>query len=265
MGAARGIAGGAVGSMLVETGAMARLGGAALRVLLGAPFGRGRVRWRTTVEQALDAGNRSLPLVGALCFLVGIIVGLQSAYQLARFGATALIADLVAVSITRELGPLLAAIIVAGRFGSAVAAEIGTMRVTQEIDALEVMGIDPVHYLVVPRMAALLVTLPCLTVFANTLGITGGFIVGSTVLDITPASYLARTLDALRLGDVYTGLIKSAVFAIVIGLEACWQGLNARGGPDRVGHATTQTVVRSIVLIVAVDLFFTALFFVRGS
>lgn len=247
---------------LSEAGATWRLGAAAASRFLLNPLRGEPIRWRLTLRQAVEAGNRSLPLVVLLCFLVGMIVALQSAYQLQRFGASVLVADLVAVSMSRELGPLLTAIIVTGRFGSSIAAQLGTMRVTQEVDALEVMGFDPVSYLVVPRLVALTVMLPCLTVFADLAGMLGGWLVGTQILGIGGYAYLSRTADALVFKDLYAGLAKAVAFAVVIGLVGCHKGLSTRGGPEQVGQATTITVVRSIILIVFVDLFVTAMFYV---
>jgi phospholipid/cholesterol/gamma-HCH transport system permease protein len=174
------------------------------------------------------------------------------------------VASLVAISVTRELAPLLTAIVVAGRFGSAIAAELGTMRVSQETDALIVMGIDPVSFLVVPRLVALMITLPCLTVFADVVGILGGQLVAVTVLEMGVGGYAALTFDALVLEDILTGLVKSVAFAAIIGLVGCHQGMNTRGGAEEVGRATTASVVRSIVLMICADLFVTAIFFLRG-
>jgi phospholipid/cholesterol/gamma-HCH transport system permease protein len=222
------------------------------------------MRLETVVAQASRAGHGSLPLVALICFLVGMIMALQSAYQLERLGGVEFVADLVALAMTRELAPLLAAIIVAGRIGSAIAAELGTMRVSQEVDALEVMGIDPVSFLVVPRLVALTLTLPCLTIFADLLGILGGLVVGVSILGLGATGYMARTVDALLLEDILTGLIKSLVFAGIVGFVGCFQGLRTRGGAEAVGHSTTAAVVRSIVLIVGADLFVTAMFYLRG-
>lgn len=254
----------AVRHFLTEAGAIARMAAAAGSRLLLNPLRGEPIRWRQTIHQAVEAGNRSLPLVALLCFLVGMIVALQSAYQLRTFGASVLVADLVAVSMSRELGPLLTAIIVTGRFGSAIAAQLGTMRVTQEVDALEVMGFDTVSFLVVPRLVALIATLPCLTVFADVVGVGGGLLVGTGILGIGSEAYLSRTAEALTFQDIYAGLAKSVAFAAVIGLVGCHKGLATRGGPEQVGRATTVTVVRSIILIVFVDLFVTALFYVGG-
>jgi phospholipid/cholesterol/gamma-HCH transport system permease protein len=179
-------------------------------------------------------------------------------------GAARLVASLVAISITRELAPLLTAIVVAGRFGSAIAAELGTMKVSQEIDALTVMGIDPVSFLVVPRLVALALTLPCLTIFADVIGILGGLVVAVGVLEMGPSGYITLTFDSLVLEDIVTGLVKSLAFAGIIGLVGCHQGLKTTGGAEEVGHATTAAVVRSIVLIIGADLLVTALFYVRN-
>jgi phospholipid/cholesterol/gamma-HCH transport system permease protein len=251
-------------SLLADSGAMWRLAVQATRSFVETPFRGKKVRVRETLVQAVRAGNGSLPLVALICFLVGMIMALQSAYQLRAYAAIDLVASLVAVSISRELAPLLVAIIVAGRFGSAIAAELGTMRVSNEIDALEVMGIDPTSFLVVPRLVALLFTVPCLTVFADLIGILGGLFVGVGVLDLGLGSYLEDTVDSLVLQDVFTGLVKSVAFAAIIGLVGCHQGLSTRGGAEQVGRATTSAVVRSIVLVIFADLFVTAWFFVRG-
>jgi phospholipid/cholesterol/gamma-HCH transport system permease protein len=247
-----------------DTGSLWRLAVAAIASGIVGPFRGERVRARATIAQAVRAGADSLPLVGLICFLVGMIMALQSAYQLRDLGAQDLVASLVAISMTRELAPLLTAIIVTGRFGSAIAAEIGTMRVTQEIDALEVMGLHPVSFLVVPRLIALLVTMPCLAIFADTIGIIGGQTVAIAALGIGPQRYVSLTLDALVLEDVFTGLVKAGAFAAIIGLVGCHEGLKTSGGAEEVGRATTTAVVRSIVLIIAADLFVTALFYVSG-
>jgi phospholipid/cholesterol/gamma-HCH transport system permease protein len=256
--------GGSSRDFLADTGSLWRLAVAAFYRGVVGPFRGERVRARATIVQAVRAGVDSLPLVALICFLVGMIMALQSAYQLRQLGAMDLVAGLVAVSMTRELAPLLTAIVVTGRFGSAIAAEIGTMRVSQEIDALEVMGLNPVSFLVVPRLIALIVTVPCLAIFADTVGILGGQAIAVTALGLGPARYVALTLDSLVLQDVYTGLVKAAAFGGIIGLVGCHEGLKTTGGAEEVGRSTTSAVVRSIVLIIAADLFATALFYVRG-
>lgn len=256
--------GGSTRDFVADTGSLWRLAASALeRTILG-PFRGERVRVRATVTQAVRAGVDSLPLVALICFLVGMIMALQAAYQLRQLGAMELVAGLVAVSITRELAPLLTAIVVTGRFGSAIAAELGTMRVTQEIDALQVMGLSPVSFLVVPRLLALVITVPCLAIFADVIGILGGQVIAVGALGIGPGRYVDLTLDSLVLQDVHTGLIKAAAFGAIIGLVGCHEGLKTSGGAEEVGRSTTSAVVRSIVLIIAADLLATALFYVRG-
>lgn len=231
------------------------------RVVLG-PFRGERMRLGATLAQVLRAGNRSLPLVALLTLLVGMILALQSAYQLRSFGALDLVADLVGVSVTRELAPLLTAIIVAGRVGSAIAAELGTMQVSQEVDALTVMGIDPIAFLVAPRLVGLVLAVPCLTAFADVAGILGGFLMAVTVLGLGAEAYLADSLAALQLQDLWGGLLKAVAFGGIIALVGCERGLATRGGAEAVGQSTTAAVVRSITLIVAADLFVTALLYV---
>lgn len=248
---------------LEDSGDVWRLSVAAGRRIVRESF-QGRIRFGETMVQAVRAGNGSIPLVALLCMLVGMIMALQSAYQLLQMGAINLVPGLVAVSITRELAPLLAAIIVTGRYGSAITAELATMQVSQEVDALEVMGIDPISYLVVPRMLALLISLPCLIVVADVVAILGGMAIGTTALGMGTSNYISLTLESLVLQDIYNGLVKALVFAGIIGIIACHAGLSTRGGAEEVGRSTTASVVRSIVLIILADLFVTALFFVRG-
>ena len=195
-------------NLLADTGAIWGLARATAARVLGGLARRERIRGRATIEQMIRSGYTSLPLVALICFLVGMIMALQSAYQLRELGAVDLVPSLVAISITRELAPLLAAIVVAGRFGSAIAAELGTMKVSQEIDALTVMGIDPVSFLVVPRIAALVVSLPCLTIFADVVGVVGGLAVSVGTLGIGASRYVSLTVDALVLQDIFAGLVR---------------------------------------------------------
>ncbi|MDZ7343539.1 MAG: ABC transporter permease [candidate division KSB1 bacterium] len=226
-----------------------------------APFKGKGLRWRSTVEQMVRIGFDSVPIVCTIAFFVGLIMAMQSAYQLERFGATIFVADLVAVSITRELGPLLTAIIVAGRSGSGIAAEIGTMKVAEEIDALRTMGFNPTRFLVVPRALALIVVLPCLTLLANLVGIIGGYLIAVTTLDISTIRYYHQTANALVMKDLTTGLVKTVVFAIIIAAIGSYRGFIVEGGAEGVGKATTSAVVASIFLIIAADVFFTGLFY----
>ena len=250
--------------VLADTGAVWRLAIGVLKHLVREPFRGGRLRLPAIVRQILRAGYESLPLVMLISVLLGMIVAFQSAYQLGKMGALSLVANLVAVSLTRELGPVMTAIIISGRYGSAVAAELGMMEVSQEVDALTVMGINPISFLVIPRLLAFSVALPCLTVFSDVAGILGGFAVSVFGLGIGSNAYLSHTLDALQGKDVVVGLVKAFAFAWIIGLVVCQVGLATRGGPEEVGRATTTSVVRSIVLVIGADLFVTALFYVKG-
>jgi phospholipid/cholesterol/gamma-HCH transport system permease protein len=256
--------GGSTLGFVADAGALWRLAAAVVERTVVGPFRGERVRARATITQAVRAGVDSVALVGLICLLVGMIMALQSAYQLRQLGAMDLVAGLVAVSITRELAPLLTAIVVTGRYGSAIAAELGTMKVSQEIDALNVMGLNPVSFLVVPRLVALVIAMPCLVIFADVIGVLGGMVIAVTSLGLGPDRYVSLTVDSLVLQDVYTGLIKAASFGAIIGLVGCHEGLKTSGGAEEVGRSTTSAVVRSIVLIIATDLFATALFYLHG-
>jgi len=213
-----------------------------------------------SVLRFMDAtGLQSLPIVVLIAVLVGVILVLQTAYQLQRYGQVHLVAGLVAMSVTRELGPLLTAILITGRVGAAFTAELGTMKVSEEILALEVMAVHPIGFLVAPRLLALLVMLPCLTIVADMTGLLGGFVTGTTVYHISPASYIDTTLRWLMFRDVLSGLIKSVVFAVIITMVGCYRALIVEGGPEGVGHATMGAVVTSIVLIIVADSIFTAI------
>jgi len=213
------------------------------------------------VSQAMQTGVGALPILSLITFFIGLILALQSAYELRRFGAMNFVASAVAISMTRELGPLITAIVVIGRSGSAFAAEIGTMKVTEEIDALETMAIDPIHFLVTPKFIAMIVMLPCLTIWANFMGILGGSLFGVAKADFTFWTYIHASLDALFLRDIATGLIKSVMFGVTITAVGCHEGLSTGAGAEQVGRSTTRAVVVSIFLVVLVDLVFTALFF----
>lgn len=226
-----------------------------------APFQGKSISWQNATTQMVRVGVNSIPIVTIITFSVGLIIAMQSAYQLERFGATIYVADLVAVSITRELGPLITAIIITGRSGSAIAAELGTMKVSEEIDALQTMGINPVRYLVVPRMLALAIMVPCLTVLADLMGIAGGFTLGISALNLDFTRFLKQTISALAFKDLFTGLVKSFFFALIIAGIGCYQGSIVRGGAEGVGKATTQSVVSSIFMIILADMVFTALFY----
>src|SRR5713226_5889136 len=216
-------------------------------------------------SQAMDVGVRALPILSLITFFIGLILALQSAYELRKFGAINFVASAVAISMTRELGPLITAIVVIGRSGSAFAAEIGTMKVTEEIDALETMAIDPVHFLVSPKFLAMVVMLPCLTIWANSMGVFGGALFGVAQADFTFRRYVQASVDALFLRDIITGLIKSVMFGITITAVGCLEGLSTGAGAEQVGRSTTAAVVKSIFLVIMEDLVFTALFFFVGT
>jgi len=200
-----------------------------------------------------------------LNFLVGLVTGFQAAIQLAQFGANIFVADLVGLSMTRELAPLMTAIIVAGRSGAAFSAELGTMRVDEEIDALRTLGLDPYHFLVFPRVIALLLVLPLLTILADVAGIAGGLLVALLRLDLTFTAYLVETQSTVHAWDVFSGILKTVFFGTSIALIACAKGLATSGGAEGVGRATTSAVVTSLFAIVVLDAIFTVLFNAFGG
>ena len=257
--------GASVTDSLAYLGALAMLGGRAAYYTFIGPFQGKSLRLQSAASQAMEAGVRALPILSLVTFFIGLILALQSAYELGKLGAMSLVAKAVALSMSRELGPLITAIVVIGRSGSAFAAEIGTMKVTEEIDALEVMAINPVHFLVSPKFLAMTFMLPCLTIWANTMGILGGALFGVTQADFTFGRYIQASLDSLFIRDIFSGLIKSVMFGATITAVGCFEGLSTGGGAEQVGRSTTRAVVISILLVVAVDLVFTALFFFLGD
>jgi len=220
--------------------------------------------WKEVAPLMEKTGADAVPIVILINFLVGFVMAFQSAKQLKMFGANIYVADLVGISLTRELAPLMTAIIVCGRSGAAFAAEIGSMKVNEEVDALRTLGLTPFGWLVVPRVIALVLVVPFLTLIADFIGITGGLIVGITDLDLTTQGYIIETLKAVQPWDVASGLLKSVVFAVAIGLIACQQGFAASGGAEGVGKRTTSTVVTSLFALVLIDALFTVLFRVFG-
>ncbi len=225
------------------------------------PFQGKPLRFRAAVVQMDEVGVKSIPIVALVSFVIGIILVLQTAYQLAKFGAITYAASLAGVALTREMAPLLTAIVVAGRVSAAFTAELGTMLVTEEIMALEVMAINPVAYLVVPRFIAMIVMLPCLTVLADVIGMIGGYAVGTTAIGIRSSMYIQNTLDSLLLKDILTGLTKSFVFAGIIAMVGCYMAFVVRGGAEGVGKATMISVVTSLISIILADCFFTTVFY----
>jgi phospholipid/cholesterol/gamma-HCH transport system permease protein len=229
----------------------------ALLRLLGNPR---RIRWRTIFHNIQSAGFEALPIVGLLSFLMGVVIAYQGADQLQRFGANIFIADLVGLSMLRELSPLLTAIIIAGRSGSAYAAQIGTMKVTEEIDALRTIGVSPQELLVLPKMLALVIALPLLTVYADVTGMLGGMIMASTKLGVSFGTFVDRLGDAVSLSSFLTGIVKAPVFAAIIALVGCFQGFQVGGSADSVGRQTTLSVVQAIFLVILADALFSLVF-----
>jgi phospholipid/cholesterol/gamma-HCH transport system permease protein len=257
--------GSSVSNGLAYIGSLASLGGQAAYYGFVAPLQGKRLRLQRAVSQAMEVGVRALPILSLVTFFIGLILALQSAYELNKLGAMNLVARAVALSMSRELGPLITAIVVIGRSGSAFAAEIGTMKVTEEIDALETMAISPVYFLVTPKFLAMIVMLPCLTIWATAMGILGGALFGVAQADYTFRRYLQASIESLYVRDIVTGLIKSVMFGITITAVGCFEGFSTGAGAEQVGRSTTRAVVMSILLVVAVDLIFTAAFFFLGS
>ena len=246
---------------LAYVGDLAALAGQSAYFTFVAPF-RGRpLRPQRAFDQAMVVGVEAIPIVSLITFFVGLIMALQSAYQLRQLGALQLVPAAVAISILRELGPLLTAIVVIGRSGSAFAAEIGTKKVTEEVDALRTMAFDPVAFLVAPKFLAMLVMVPCLSVWADFMGVMGGAVFGVAAANFTFGSYFQATRDAIVTRDIYTGLIKSLLFALVITAVGCKEGFSTGAGAEEVGRSTTAAVVTSIALVIVVDLVFTTLFY----
>ncbi len=211
------------------------------------------LRWSDCILTMQRTGVNALPIVGLISFLLGLIMAFMSSVQLQQFGANIYVASLVGLAMTRELGPIMTAIIVAGRSGSAYAAEIGTMQINEEIDALTVMGFDPLYFLTMPKMVATLLVVPMLTLFSDLFAIVGGMLVGIGMLDLTVYGYINQTIDTLDLFDVFWGVGKSVVFAALIAWIGCLRGFQVRGGADAVGRATTSAVVTAIFAIVLAD------------
>ena len=224
--------------VLAYVGGLARLAGESAHAVFIGPFQGRRLRPQRAFHQAMAVGVQAIPIISLISFFIGLIMALQSGYELRRLGAMQLVADAVAISIVRELGPLITAIIVIGRSGSAFAAEIGTMKVTEEVDALEVMAIRPVAFLVAPKFLAMLVMVPCLTVWGDFMGIVGGGVFGVAGAGFTVGSYFQATRDSIVLRDINTGLIKSALFAVVITAVGCKEGFSTGAGAEEVGRST---------------------------
>ncbi|HEX9758057.1 MAG TPA: ABC transporter permease [Nitrospiria bacterium] len=216
---------------------------------------------RLIIKQMENIGVNSIPVVLITAISTGMVLALQSYNGFRRFNAESLVGTVVALSMTRELGPVLTGLIVAGRAGASMAAELGTMKVTEQVDALTTMAVNPIKYLIVPRVISAIIMLPVLTIFSDLIGITGGYFVSVQVLDVNPTIYLRRTTDFLELGDIYGGILKALVFGLIISTISCYKGFNTEGGAEGVGRATTGAVVISSMLILISDYFLTAILF----
>jgi len=262
---------------LPEPGMLARIGGKASQSLQGA-FGLlsflgasaialvrellqpRRIRWKSILYNLQTAGVAALPITGLLAFLLGIVIAYQGAEQLSRVGANIYIADLVGLSMVRELSPLITAIIIAGRSGSAYAAQIGTMKVTEEVDALRTIGIAPLDLLVLPKVIALVIALPLLTVYTDIMGVLGGMVMARAQLDVGYATFIDRLDDAVSLTSFLIGIGKAPVFAVIIALVGCYQGFQVNGSAESVGQQTTKSVVQAIFLVILADALFSIAF-----
>ena len=240
---------------LEQLGAIVRLGWDTLRHIPRRPFERGL--W---LEQLYQLGVRSLTITNITLLFTGMVLAIQTAYSLSAYGGKAFVGDILALSIVRELGPVLTALMVAGRVGAGVTAELGSMAVTEQIDALRALAANPVRKLVVPRVGALILVLPVLTILADTVGLFGGLIMSVLEVGQTRAYYLAHVYAALTVGDILSGVGKSVFFAFFIGTIACYNGMHAKGGADGVGKATTNTVVLASISVIISDFFLTKMF-----
>lgn len=245
-------------AFLNATGRLSVFAGTALATAFTPPY-----FFRAILRQMRDVGYFSLPVVGLTAFFTGMVLALQSYTGFSRFAAEGAVATVVVLSMTRELGPVIAGLMVAGRVGAAIAAEIGTMRVTDQIDALTTLSADPLRYLVLPRLIAGIITLPMLVLVADIVGVFGGYLVGVYKLGFNPSTYLTRTEQYLETNDVVSGLVKAAVFGFIVALMGCYQGYYSRGGAQGVGQATTYAVVSASILILVCNYLITAAFFAR--
>jgi phospholipid/cholesterol/gamma-HCH transport system permease protein len=245
-------------SFLAAIGDLTLFAGRAIALGVSGPFYP-----RAILRQMVDIGYYSLPVVGLTAIFTGMVLALQSYTGFSRFEAESAVATIVVLSMTRELGPVLAGLMVAGRVGASMAAEIGTMRVTEQIDALTTLSTDPFKYLVWPRLIAGLLMLPLLVIVADVIGVFGGYIVGIYKLGFGPYEYINSTFEFLETQDVVSGLVKAAVFGFLVALMGCYQGYNSKGGAQGVGAATTKAVVSASILILTANYVVTELFFSR--
>lgn len=227
-------------------------------MVVGPLKGRGGIRRDELFAQAHHLGVRSFGVVSLVIFFVGMILAFQTAYVLEKLGVVEYVADMMGIAMVREMGPLITGMVMTGFAGAAIAAEIGTMVVSEEVMALEAGALNPVRFLVVPRLLAAMVLMPVVCTIASYLGVLGGFTVAYFFLDMSPLLFLNRTIDSLVYRDVVAGLLKAEAFGLLIALISCYEGLNVTGGAGGVGRATTNSVVRSIIAIIVCDLIFTA-------
>jgi phospholipid/cholesterol/gamma-HCH transport system permease protein len=225
------------------------------------PFNKRFVSGEYIFEQMVFVGVRSLSIVFFVNFFTGIVLAMQSAYQLSKLGATMYVSGLVSVSMARELAPVLTALVVAGRVGAAITAQLGSMKVTEQIEALDTMALDPVRFLVVPRFLSLVIMLPALTIFGDLVGNIGGYVVGVFNLKIGSALYIDTAFKFLELKDIYTGVFKAFIFGGIIAIVSSYQGLSTSGGAEGVGRNTTVSVVTSFILVILADCILTGVFY----
>lgn len=245
-------------AFLETTGRLSIFAGRSIYAAVRPPYYVGMI-----FRQMLEIGYYSLPVIGLTALFTGAVLALQSYSGFSRFNAESSIATVVVLSITRELGPVIAGLMVAGRIGAAVAAEIGTMRVTEQIDALTTLSTNPFQYLIAPRIVAGIIVLPLLVLVADSIGIFGGYLVSIHKLGFTPHTYLHSTFEYLETKDVMSGLVKASVFGFIITLMGCYHGFHSRGGAQGVGTATTNAVVTASILILLANYLITELFFAR--
>lgn len=226
--------------------------------------GQAQFRWRDCLLEMQLCGGQAVPIVGVIAVLTGVILAYQASAQLRQFGADIFVADMVGIAMVREMGPLMTAVVLAGRTGAAFAATLGSMKANEEIDALQTLGVSPVDFLVMPRLTALFSMLPLLVLFANTLGILGGLIIALSILDIPANLYWTETKSFVDLSDLFTGLIKAATYGALIGLAGCLRGMQADRSASGVGQAATSAVVTSIFLIIVANAIYAVLFNILG-
>src|SRR5476649_1626839 len=244
--------------MLLE---YARLSMRAFAAIFAPLFGQRGWRLSALCAQMVSVGVASMPTVALANFLLGVVLAIQGAGQFEKLGATDLVASLVAFSILREIGPLITAVIVIGRSGSAITAELGTMKVSEEIEALNVMGIDPVKFLVVPRLLAMIIMMPVLTILGEGVGLFAGWLISVVSLHLDPIFYVSNSVAAVEQKDLFSGLLKALIFGAVVGTVGCYYGIQVEGGAEGVGKATTKSVVTSLTLMLAADALLTALIY----